>query len=204
MLVTQSCLTLCDPMDWSPPGSSVHEIFQARVLEWVAISFSKGSSQPRDWTQVPCTASRFFIDLATREAPTANNQKLINNIGQFRHILYVVYIVYCVPTVIYRKEDVVKKIIRKIKYIYSTTPSFSGFSGGTSQNLPANAGDIRDAGSVPGSGRSPGGGHSNPLQYSCLENPMDRGAWRATVHRVAQSQIRLKRLSMHTPCLSIL
>ena len=56
------------------------------------------------------------------------------------------------------------------------------------KNLLANAGDIRDAGSIPGSGRSPGGGHSNPLQYSCLENPMDRGAWLATVHRVAQSQ----------------
>ena len=50
--VTQSCLTLCDPMDHSPPGSSVHEILQARILEWVAISFSRGSSQPTDWTWV--------------------------------------------------------------------------------------------------------------------------------------------------------
>ena len=50
-----------------------------------------------------------------------------------------------------------------------------------------NAGDTGDAGLVPGSGRSPGGGHGNPLQYPCLENPMDRGAWRATVHRVAKS-----------------
>ena len=65
------------------------------------------------------------------------------------------------------------------------------------KNLPANARDIRDEGSIPGSGRSPGGEHSNPLQYSCLENPMDRGAWRATVHRVAKSQTRLKQLSMH-------
>ena len=55
------------------------------------------------------------------------------------------------------------------------------------KNLPANAGDVRDMGSVSGLGRSPGGGHGNPLQYSCLENPMDRGAWQATVHRVAQS-----------------
>ena len=52
------------------------------------------------------------------------------------------------------------------------------------KNLPANAGDIRDLGSIPGSGRSPGGGHGNPLQYSCLENPMDRGAWWFAVHRV--------------------
>ena len=55
------------------------------------------------------------------------------------------------------------------------------------KNLPASAGDIRDAGSIPGLGRSPRGGHGNPLQYSCLENPMDRGAWRATIHGVAKS-----------------
>ena len=60
------------------------------------------------------------------------------------------------------------------------------------KNPPANAGDIRDAGSIPGSGRSPGGGHGNPLQYSCLENPVDRGAWRATVRGVTKSQTRLK------------
>ena len=55
------------------------------------------------------------------------------------------------------------------------------------KNLFAKAGDIRDVGLIPGSGRSPEGGHGNLLQYSCLENPMDRGAWRATVHAVAES-----------------
>ena len=54
------------------------------------------------------------------------------------------------------------------------------------KNLPANAGDIRDAGSVPESGRSPGGGHDNSLQYSCLENPTESGTWQATVHRVSE------------------
>ena len=54
------------------------------------------------------------------------------------------------------------------------------------KNLPAKAGDIRDLGSVPGSGRSPGGGHGNPLQYSCLEDSMDRGAWRAAVNGIAE------------------
>ena len=57
------------------------------------------------------------------------------------------------------------------------------------KNLLANAGDIGDRGLIPRSGRSPGEGHGNPLQYSCLEKPMDRGAWRATVHRVSKSQI---------------
>ena len=65
------------------------------------------------------------------------------------------------------------------------------------KNSPANAGDIRDVGLIPGSGRCPGGGHGNPLQYSCLENPMDRGAWRATVHGVAKSWTRLEWLSQH-------
>ena len=66
--VAQSCPTLCDPMDCSPPGSSVHGILQARILEWVAISFSRGSSQPRDQTQVSCIAGRRFNFWATREA----------------------------------------------------------------------------------------------------------------------------------------
>ena len=59
------------------------------------------------------------------------------------------------------------------------------------KNLPANAGDTGDSGSVPESGRSPGGGNGNPLQNSCLKNPMDRGVWWATVHRIAKSQARL-------------
>ena len=64
--VTQLCLTLCDPMDCSLPGSSVHGIFQARILEWVAISYSRGSSQPRDWTRVSCTACRLFTFWTTK------------------------------------------------------------------------------------------------------------------------------------------
>ena len=65
---------------------------------------------------------------------------------------------------------------------------------------PASAGDIRDTGSVLELGRSPGEGNGNPLQFSCLDNPMDRGAQWATVHEVAESQIRLKQLSRHTRC----
>ena len=98
------------PVDCSPPSSSVHGILQARILEWVAISFSK---------------------------------------------------------------EVVK-------------------------NPPANAGNAGDVGSIPGRGRSSGGGHGNPLQYSFLENPMDRGTWQSIVHRVAKSRTWLEWLSMHT------
>ena len=68
------------------------------------------------------------------------------------------------------------------------------------RNPPAKAGDIRDTGSIPGVGRSTGGGHGNLLQCSCLQNPRDRGVWRATVH-VTQSWTQLKQLNRHThPC----
>ena len=68
VLVTQSCPTLCDPMDCSPPGSAVHGILQARILEWVAIPFSRGSSPPRNWTQVSWIAVGFFTIWAARGA----------------------------------------------------------------------------------------------------------------------------------------
>ena len=68
VLGAQSCLTLCHPMDCSPPGSSDHGIFQARILEWVAMPSSRGCSKPRDRTRVSSTAGKFFTILATREA----------------------------------------------------------------------------------------------------------------------------------------
>ena len=64
------------------------------------------------------------------------------------------------------------------------------------KNPPANAEDIRDKGSISGSGRSPGGGHGNPLQYFCLENPIDGGAWWAVVHGVTENWTYMKRLSV--------
>ena len=80
--VAQSCTTLCDPMDCSLPGSSVHGIFQARILEWVAISFSRRSSQPRDQTQVSHIVGRRFTVWATRDsgiAPQIKAQTLEKN-----------------------------------------------------------------------------------------------------------------------------
>ena len=73
--VAHSCPTLCNPMDCSLPGSSIHGIFQARVLEWVAISFSRRSSRPRDRTQVSCIAGRCFTVWATREALHVQKQQ---------------------------------------------------------------------------------------------------------------------------------
>ena len=76
---------------------------------------------------------------------------------------------------------------------YATILYTWGFPGGASGEEPSgNAGDARDVGSILGSGRSPGGEHGRPLQYSCLDNPMDRGTWWAMVHRVANSQTLLK------------
>ena len=137
MKVIQSCPILCNPMDYA-----VHGILQARILEWVAFSFSRGSSQARDRAQVSCIAGRIFTSWVTREALNINTNINIKWASQ---------------------------VVLVIK------------------NLPVNAGDIRDVFHL-WMGRSPGGRHGNPLQYSCLETPMDRGAWQATVHRVPKSQ----------------
>ena len=72
VLATQSCSTLCDPMDCSPPGFSVHGILQARILQWIAFSFSRGSSPPSNHTPVSSTADKFFTIWATREATPFN------------------------------------------------------------------------------------------------------------------------------------
>ena len=73
------CPILCDAMNYSPPGSSVHGILQARILGWVAISFSRGSSQPREWTRVPCIAGRFFTLWATRGYGAGTGLAVVDN-----------------------------------------------------------------------------------------------------------------------------
>ena len=118
-------------MDCSPSGSSVHGISQAGILEWVAISFSKGYSQPKDRMPSPALKAGSFT----------TGTSLVAQLG---------------------KEST------------------------------CNVGDL---GSIPGLGRSPGEGNGNPLQYSCLENPMNRGAWRATVHGVAKESDMTKQLN---------
>ena len=94
VFITQLCLTLCDPMDCNPPSSSVHGILQARLLKWVAIPFSRGSSQPRDRTQVSCIAGRFSTIWNTREAHCIYChlcQRLVDHMcmGLFLHFTYI-------------------------------------------------------------------------------------------------------------------
>ena len=127
----------CDPMDCSPPGSSVHGISQQEY--WSGLPFPPPGGLPDPGIEPMSPALQ--AESLPSEAPS--------------QVALVV------------------------------------------KNPSANAEDLRDAGSMLGSGRSPGEGHGNSLQYSGLENPMDRGAWWATVHRDVQSRTRLKRLSTH-------
>ena len=145
-------------MDCSLPGSSLHGILQARVLEWVAISFSRGSSPPRNRTWVSRIAGRHFNLWAT--TTSRNHPHFEISLAEHWSNLQM------------------------------------GFPGGS--EVKVSACNVGDLGSTPGSGRSPGEGNGNPLQYSCLENPMDRGAWWATVHGVAKSQTRLSNFTFHS------
>ena len=143
--VAQSCPTLCDAMDCSLPGSSVHGIFQAKVLEWGAIAFSKG-----------------FGFLTYLLAIQSSKQNTVTAIQK------------CVAEEHYSTQS---HSVSFLNWgIYALKPSVY------------NAGHL---GSIPGLGRSPGEGNGNPLQDYCLENPMDGGAWQATVHGVPKSRTRL-------------
>ena len=100
MLVAQSCPTLCDPMDCSPPASSVHGIFQARVLEWVAVSSSRGSSQSRDWESAALQADSLpseqpgkLIIQMLHKTPVGQNQE--RNEKSNSHFTYLNYLIYC-------------------------------------------------------------------------------------------------------------
>ena len=130
-LVAKSCPTLCNPMDCSPPVSSVHGISQVRLLEWVAISFSRQSSQPRDQTHVSCILDGF----STTESP--KKPKIPHGMGQLSPQARTIEPKHC-------------------------------------NERSCNA---EDPGLIPEWGRSPGEGNGSPLQYSCLGNAMDGGAW---------------------------
>ena len=145
----QLCPTPCDPMDCSSPGSSVHEILQARMLEWVALPSYRRYSKPRDGTHI----------------------SYISCIG--RQILH--HWAICKALTLLLSYSVLQMIGQISFYIYILGPSQVTL---VVNNLPANAGESREAGWIPEEG------HGNPLQHSCLENLMDRGAWWVMVHGV--------------------
>ena len=99
--VTQLCWTLVNPMNWSLPGSAIREIFQIRILEWVAISFSSWSSLPRYQTQVSCTASRLFTIWATREVLTSGRRKgvksTVEHLSQFSSVQMLSVWLFVIP-----------------------------------------------------------------------------------------------------------
>ena len=175
-------------MDCSLQGSSVHGIFQARVLKWVAISFSRGSSPPKDRTR----SSKLQADALPSEPP-----------GKSLRILEWVAIPFsrgwgqskcnCLDLLFRSHEHVLPSescnTLHLILLCEMQVLSSLGLKG-----LPESTESGRDAGdlgSIPGSGRSPGEGHGNPLQYPCLENSMDRGAWWAPAQGLAKIQTRL-------------
>ena len=154
-------------MDYSPPGSSVHGISQPSILKWVAISFSKELSQPRDQTCISCLAGRFF----TTEPPGKwENYVALKPTGQ--------------PSAGWRLCFVFCSFI----LITQSKVGLPWWLRWWSKESVCNAGD---PGLIPGSGTSPGEGNGNPLQYSCLENQTDGGAWQTTVHGVAKRWTRL-------------
>ena len=177
MLVAQSCPTVCDPVDYSLPGSSVLGIFQARIPEWVAIPFSRGSSQPRDRTQVSCMAGQFFPVWATREVKTrmlgkTEDKRRVHrgwdgwmaspnqwtwswvNSGRCWRTGKP-----CVLQSMGLNELDTTEWLNNICIIQASQVVL------VVKSSPANAGDVRDRGLTPGLRRSPGEGNGNPLPY---------------------------------------
>ena len=169
--VAQSCPTLCDPMDCSLPGSSVHGIFQARILGWVPISFSRRSSWSRDWTWVSHFVGRPFTVWATREIQQLKSSEI------------------CI-VVPYKRR----------RHWHPTLVLLPGKSHGRRSLVGCSPWGRKESNTTEQlhfhfSLSCIGEGHGNPLQCSCLENPRDGGAQWAAVCGVAQSRTRLKRLS---------
>ena len=157
--VAQLCPTLCDPMDCSLPGSSIHGIFQEGILEWVAMSFSRRSCRPRDWTWVSCRQTLYHLRHQGRQLP---NQWLNVNIIQKP-----------IPSALnIYNISINTEILKSFWPVQYNPPPKLPIS--VLCLLPMTLYLSRE-------------GSGNPLQYSCLENPMDRGAWKAAVHGVAKS-----------------
>ena len=181
--VTQSCPTLGNPMDCSPPGSSIHGIFQARVLEWVAISFSRRSSLPRDWTWVSCIVSRCFTIWATREVTKWINLlkwiKLIYNHSDFFTHTNKLLALFCLI------KDFDQLYISWRRQWHPTPALLPGKSHGRRSLVSCRPWGREESDTTEQlhfhfSLSCIGEGNGNPLQCSCLENPRDGGLWGRT------------------------
>ena len=158
-MYAQSCPTLCEPRDCNPPGSIVHRIFQAKILEWVAISSSRGSSWPRGRTGLSCISC------------------IVRQILYYWHHLRSPFLVHFYSVV---------NMIHQLNKFHLNTYSLVRFPGGSDgKDSACNAGNQS---SMLRLGGFPGEEKGILLQYSFLENSMNRGAWWATVHVVAKSQ----------------
>ena len=176
-------------MDCSLPGSSVRGILQTRILEWVAISFSRGSSQPRDWTWVSCIGRRILYCWTTGEArvlllaSSTNRSEILLNIHQFIGHLPQQIIHFQLSTFLLLRIRVVWVHLYLSEYYRDQVRA--SLVAQTEKSLPSM---LETWVRFLGLGRSPGEGNGNPLWYSCLENSMDGGAWRPTVHGIAKSR----------------
>ena len=161
-------------MDCSSPGSSVHGIFQTRILEWVAISSSGGSPQPRDWNYISwgsCIAGKLFTTEPQGKAPVMYYHcatMLLSNVFCPEANRKKKELLCSLPTLLFFSWEYGSPERRKT---WLKSPGAS-----VVKNPPASAGDTRDQGSSSGLGISPGEGNGNLLQYSCLEKSIDRGA----------------------------
>ena len=177
--VAQSCPTLCDPMDYE-----VHGILQARTLEWVTVPFPRGSSQPRDRSRSPT------LQADSLPGKPKNTE----------------WVAYGFSSGSFPRRDPTGVCCTEGGFLASWATgdsqrdSSAGLQTNKRQGLRTttrwrngndSACQCGDAGLVSGLGRSPGAGNGSPLQCSCLENPMDGGAWWATVHGGAKSWTRL-------------
>ena len=166
----QSCLTLCDPKDHSPPGSSVHGILQARILEWVAMPSSRGSSWARNWTSVSwgsCITGRFFTHWATWEIHAKSTNPRLNICSSDTLLPFFVHVTF---PLFHTSSLTPIQLLYLTRFLRTCLTWFFSFPGGSVGKEPAcNAGDL---GLIPGLGRPRGKGHGYPLQYSCLGNPM--------------------------------
>ena len=217
-----------DPTNCSPPGSSVLGILQARILEWIAISSFRKSFWPRDHicvSYISCIGGQVLyhqhhLGSHTPHIPVCNTILAYSDQPHKTFFFWfldmeIILLLFAIPfacSTLLQGQVLLFTSLEIIFFIhfffflllYLSTSSLThmmlyclDFPGGSEVKESAcNAGDLD---SIPGSGRSPGEGNGNLHQYSCLENPMDGGAWWATVHRVAKSKARLSNFTSLIP-----